>query len=339
MADAAQPQKYEKNKVVFKEGEAAPNFFVLMSGKLGVFRQRKFVKSISGRGIFVGEMGSLLGSKRSATVITLEPASLLPIPGSTDKIFLHHAQIGDKLMASLRHRLSETYDQAEKLWEHVVEKIIDVIVYEASTKTAMRKTMTFGELELEKSKVKVMVVNEFHADDFEYAKIQVLVKKLDVEVEFERNMKEKFPRFKYVSLKHMKDLWKKRLPEDTTEKLRHCIDLAVGLNDLTDFLTSFGTHGDQTGAEETDMLESAIDFTKRAAILKSIAQEVLTPKEGIEKMKTINRDIDVEIEEGDRRQQKTGRVFGFGEFAKKTGIGSPYIDRLRSEFWTVCMKT
>lgn len=334
----SQPQRFEKNHVLFKEGGPATDFYVLMSGKLGVFRHRNFVRAIGGRGVFIGEMGALLGFKRSATVVVLEPATVISIPKNAEKIFIENQDIGLKLLESLRFRLSQTYDRAEKLWQKIMEQITDMIIYEASTKSSAKKSLSFGEVEAEKSAVTKTVKTELASEDFDFAKIGEFLKKLDVEDEYQRHLKEKFPRFKYVDLKKMKDLWRKRNPDIAADQYKHCVDLAVGLNEITDFITSFGTQDEETGMEEIDMLESSIGLARRSAILKSLAQQILTPKEGIEKMKKINRDIDVEIEEAGRREEKTGRIFFLSEYAKKIDIGNQFIDELRKEFWGVCVK-
>lgn len=333
-----EPRRFEKNQIVYREGDNAPDFYVLLSGKLAVFRQRHFVRSISGRGIFVGEMGSLLGFKRSATVITLEPSSLIPIPNSVDKIFNRHVEIGVKLLESLRYRLSEMYDRAEKLWSEILEDVIEIIVYEAATKTAIRKTLSLGQIEGEKNSIRQAVLRELKSEDFKFSNLNEFLKTLDIEEEFNRHIKEKYPRFRYVDLEKMKDLWKKHAPDSTSDKLKHCIDLAAGLNDLTEFITSFGTQDESTGSEEISMLESDIPLAKRIVVLKTVSQNVLTPKRGIEQMKKLNRDIDVEIEEATRQEQRNGRVYPLSDFAKKLEIGSEYIEELRREFWTSLSK-
>lgn len=336
--NASQTRQFEKNEVVFREGTDAKDIHVLMSGKLGIFRNRRFVKSVRGRGVFVGEMGNLLDSKRSATVITLEPSTLIVIPKGADKIFAEHAEIGIKLLESLRFRLSETYDRAVKLWDKILDTVTDMLVYELATKTAGKKGLTFAQTESTRMEAEKAVRVELRSENFEFTKLPDLLKRWDIEEEFNRHVKEKYPRFKIVDLNQMKDLWKKRMPEGTPEKYQRAIDLARGVSELTDFLTSFGVQDEETSSEEIDMLESTIPLERRIAMLKSISQNVLTPKVGIDKMKQINRDFDAEIDEAGRSEKRTGRSYPLLEFAKKLEIGSPYTEDLRKEYWGLCLK-
>lgn len=333
---ATQVQQLGRHQVLFKEGDEATNFYSLVSGKLAVFRQKKFVRAVSGRGIFVGEMGTLLGSKRSATMIALEPSSLIPIPKSIDKIFEIHPDIGLKLLESLRRRLSETYDQAEKVWASVLKEITELLIYEATAKTVAKKSLAVDQVEAERKLVRQFVVREIESEEFDYSKISTLLKRWDIESEYPKHLREKYPRFKYVDLKKTRDLWKKHVMDTIPDKMQHCIGLVSALNELTEFTTSFGFQDESTGMEELDMLESSIPLDRRTAFLRAIAQKVLTPKEGIEKMKRINRDIDTDVEEADRHERRTSRVFHLSGPAKKFGIETEYIDELRKEFWEVC---
>ena len=335
---APPPQKFDKNHILFREDAPAKDFYILMSGKLAVFRHRRFVRAISGRGVFVGEMGTLLGDTRSATIITLEPATLIVIPKSIDKVFLENPEIGVKLIDSIRHRLSETYDRAEKVWEKVFLELAEIMAYEVATKASVRKSLSFSEMEKERIESRKMVMTELTSERFDFSNLIQLLKRWDIEAEYKRNLKATYPMFKYVDLNKMKDLWKKRTPESPADQLPHCIDLARGLNELTDFLTSFGIHDEDTGSEEIDMLETSIPLAKRIATLKAVSQNKLTPKLGIDKMKVINRDIDTEVEEANRVESKTGRVHQLSEFARKIEIGKDFLEELRKEFWDVCMK-
>ncbi len=333
-----QPKQLPPNHILFREGDEAPDFYVLLAGKLAIFRNRQFVRAIGGAGVFVGEMGTLLGHRRSATVITLEPSTLIAIPKNVDSVFLFRPDIGEKLIESLRKRLSETYDKSEKLWTRILEEISEMIVLQAATKRAARKNLSFGEVQGEKNEVRKMVGLEFHSDHFDFSRLDEFLSRMDVKDEFRRGFQAKYPRFKYVDLSVMKDLWKKRVPDSNTDKRHHCVDLAAGLNDLTDFMTSFGSDDDEKGSEEIDLLESTIPLDKRIAMIRSVAQRVLAAKAGIEGMKRINRDIDVECEEGERRQSRTGRTHFFLDFARRMEFGQAYVDELRREFWNVCVK-
>lgn len=328
----------EKFRILMKEGDPAPNFYALLTGKVAVFRHRKFVKAISGRGAFVGEMGALLGSKRSATVITLDASTLMPIPNNVEKMFLHRPDIGMKLLENLRRRLSETYDRAVKVWEKFMDDITEIVIYEAASKSVSKKNTPLSEVEAERNSIRQIVLRELKSENFHFLKLNDFLKTMDADEEVQKHIKEKHPKFKYVDLTEMRDLWKKRIPDETPKKLAHCSELATGLDQLTNFCTSLGVQDEATGSEEIDMLESCVLLPRRITMFKSVAQNALTAKQGIDKMKMINRDIDTEVEEAERVEKRTGRIFHLTDFAKKIGIGNEYINELRNEFWNVCLK-
>ncbi len=332
-----QPENVKKHQILFHEGDETHHFYILLTGKLAVFRQKKYVRSISGRGVFVGEMGSLLGFKRSATVITLETSSLLVIPNSVEQIFVNNREIGIKLLSNLRRRLSETYDRAEKLWERIFKEIMDIVIYEATTRSVIRNNLGVDKIEAEKSTMSKAVQRDMLSPTFEFSNIRDMLGKFGIEEAYDKQIKEKYPRFKYVDLKQMKDLWKKPIPQEAVELLRHCLDLARGLNDLTEFITSYEHADEATGMEEVDMLESCIPLARRTEIFRGLARDVLTDREGIERMKRVNRDIDVDLEEADRHERRTGRIFFLTDVAKRFGVREEYLDKLRRDYWDMCL--
>lgn len=340
-ASASSPKQIqlEKSQILFREGDPANDFLVLLTGKLAVFRRKQYVRSILGRGVFVGEMGTLLGFKRSATVIALEKSSLMTIPNSVDKIFLHHHEIGDKLIENLRRRISETYDRAVKLWATIRDDVIEIVVYEVTTKKAATKRLAMDQVEAERTSVRKLVHLEMDSEKFDFGNMEEFLQKMDIQTEFHRHLNEKYPRYKYLNLDEMRALWKKRSPDDRADKLKFCIDFANGLNQLTDFLTSFGVQDEEPNPEEIEMLESSLPLPRRSAILKAAVQRILTPKLGIDKMKVTNRDVDTELEEANRSETKTGRLYLLTEFAHKLNVGPAYLDDLRKEFWNASMNS
>jgi CRP-like cAMP-binding protein len=76
---------YEKDKVIFREGQDSTDAFVIESGRIGVFKtaEGKPVRlAVLEKGAMFGEMAAVTGDKRTATTIALEQSVLVRISRS-----------------------------------------------------------------------------------------------------------------------------------------------------------------------------------------------------------------------------------------------------------------
>ncbi len=77
---------YEKDKVIFREGQDGTDAYVLESGRVGVFKtiDGKPVRlAVLEKGAMFGEMAAITGERRSATTIALEPCVVVRISKTT----------------------------------------------------------------------------------------------------------------------------------------------------------------------------------------------------------------------------------------------------------------
>ncbi len=73
------PREFQAGQVIFSENEPGDNLYYVVSGEYAVYVQGKRITELSTRDIFMGEMGFLLGNRRSATVICTKPGKLVEI--------------------------------------------------------------------------------------------------------------------------------------------------------------------------------------------------------------------------------------------------------------------
>jgi len=76
---------YEKDKIIFREGQESTDAFVIESGRIGVFKTAdgKLVRlAVLEKGAMFGEMAAVTGEKRSATTIALEQSVVVRISRS-----------------------------------------------------------------------------------------------------------------------------------------------------------------------------------------------------------------------------------------------------------------
>lgn len=108
--------KYGKSapagEVLFREGDAGDEMFVVRTGEVRVFLEAGGVeKTLAhlGPGEFVGEMSLLTGQPRSATAIVQKQSDLLVVGSRVlEEMIVHNTEIALRLIRKLARRLEAT---------------------------------------------------------------------------------------------------------------------------------------------------------------------------------------------------------------------------------------
>lgn len=112
-------KEFPKGHVLFRDGEAGKEMFVIQSGKVRIHKNVRDVDktlAILGAGEFLGEMSILNNKPRSASASIEEDARLLVIdPKTFEAMVRGNAEIAVRLIKKLAGRLQETDDQIENL--------------------------------------------------------------------------------------------------------------------------------------------------------------------------------------------------------------------------------
>ena len=101
---------YEPGAVVLKEGETGTEVYVALKGKLSVRQSRWLVLSKEvaqlGPGDLFGEIGFLVPTTRSASIVATEPCEVARI-GLTDfkELLEHHSELRARIEEMARRRL------------------------------------------------------------------------------------------------------------------------------------------------------------------------------------------------------------------------------------------
>jgi len=140
-------KKYERGDVLINEGEEGKQLFLLEKGTLDVLIHGRKVNSIDAKGShdFVGEIGAVLGTPRTATVVAATDCVVLCLP----KIELESAiktspSLGIKLIRSLCEKLlSSSSALAEFHVKHA--SILDSGNTETSLRNYMKGVLYFVE--------------------------------------------------------------------------------------------------------------------------------------------------------------------------------------------------
>jgi CRP/FNR family cyclic AMP-dependent transcriptional regulator len=98
-------RRLDVGEVLFgKGGGGHAEVAVLLEGRLRVELDDILLAQLSLPGTFVGEIGALLGTARSATVVAMEPSTVRLI-GDPEAFFATHPEIGLELARQLAGRL------------------------------------------------------------------------------------------------------------------------------------------------------------------------------------------------------------------------------------------
>lgn len=113
---------FAKNDIVTKEGDLTFDWYVLVSGRIGVFKGDLKMNEFAERGAIFGELSGLLARPRTATMKALEDSEVMVIESSIDEVIRNHPDIANKILLSLAERLAKTTDEMWAIIEDNEEK-------------------------------------------------------------------------------------------------------------------------------------------------------------------------------------------------------------------------
>ncbi len=112
VARAAKLAMVEADTVVFRQGDDADRFFILVDGGVEVERDGEVLATL-GPGAFFGESALLVRGARSATVTTIADSSLWSVSYEAfDAAMSHHLLADEVLGAEAERRIAETPQSA-----------------------------------------------------------------------------------------------------------------------------------------------------------------------------------------------------------------------------------
>jgi CRP-like cAMP-binding protein len=114
-------QEFAEKQVIASEGDIEVGWYVLLQGRVGVFKHDRNVAEFSQRGVVFGELSSILNTPRTATLIALEPTKVIHFKTSLDNIIEHYPQMTKQIIISLAERLAKTTDNLITVVEKDIE--------------------------------------------------------------------------------------------------------------------------------------------------------------------------------------------------------------------------
>jgi CRP/FNR family transcriptional regulator, cyclic AMP receptor protein len=114
-------QEYAEKQVIASEGDKEVGWYVLLKGRVGVFKHNKKVAEFSQHGVVFGELSGILNTPRTATLIALELTKVIHFKTSLDNIIEHYPKMTKQIIISLAERLAKTTDNLITVIERDIE--------------------------------------------------------------------------------------------------------------------------------------------------------------------------------------------------------------------------
>ncbi|MBN1256497.1 MAG: Crp/Fnr family transcriptional regulator [Planctomycetes bacterium] len=132
--------KVKAGTTIFEEGDKSHDLYILLTGALEVRKNDNPIACIDKADTYFGEMSTLLGLPRTATVIAAEDSTLIKIPA--DKViefFNHSPSLALKLSQILALRLHEMNTRQENIAPGRISDNDAVSLYERLVCTPARR--------------------------------------------------------------------------------------------------------------------------------------------------------------------------------------------------------
>lgn len=100
-------KRYIKGEVISKEGDKAKSLFIIVEGKVGIYKNENKIAEFDKEGTIVGEMSLILKKPRTATIKAITDTRLLEVAGDIDDIVRLYPDISQKIIKSLAERLAK----------------------------------------------------------------------------------------------------------------------------------------------------------------------------------------------------------------------------------------
>jgi len=101
-------RSYCEGDNIVEQGDESTEFFILVEGIVGIYRDDVKVAQVSEPGEYLGEMAAILNRPRSATARCESPVKCYALPiSSFETLIISNPQIATKLAQTLAKRLDK----------------------------------------------------------------------------------------------------------------------------------------------------------------------------------------------------------------------------------------
>lgn len=102
---------FRRGEIIAREGEIASEFFTLVDGHVGAFKDDLLVSEFTRKGEVFGELSAILRTPRSLTLVALQESHLMVYDKGYEDLVVKHPDFAKILLIHLAARLEETTDK------------------------------------------------------------------------------------------------------------------------------------------------------------------------------------------------------------------------------------
>ena len=135
ISELAVPRAFEPGQVVFREGDSSDTCYIVRSGRARAMREHSDGRVITlatfGPGDIFGELAMFEDERRSATVETVEPTTVVAVLGpDMRRLMAEHPEIATRLVIALGRRLRETNERLSRQSFQTVQSRVAAVLSE-----------------------------------------------------------------------------------------------------------------------------------------------------------------------------------------------------------------
>ena len=99
---------FAKMERITTEGEESKGWYMLLEGKVAVFKHDRQVAAFSERGVVLGELSYILNTPRTVSLIALEPTKAVHFDMPLDQLIAEYPDVTKTILVNLAERLAKT---------------------------------------------------------------------------------------------------------------------------------------------------------------------------------------------------------------------------------------
>lgn len=99
---------FSEGEIIAREGQPSVGWYILLSGRVGVFKRDLQIADFIKTGTIFGELSTILEKPRSATLKALTPTDVIYIESDLNQLIANHPDITRKVIINLAERLVKT---------------------------------------------------------------------------------------------------------------------------------------------------------------------------------------------------------------------------------------
>ncbi len=113
---------FTKGEIISYEGELNFDLYILVEGKIGIYKKNILIREFDKRGTIIGEMSVILKTPRTATIRAVENSTLLVLKSDLDLLIKCNPDVVKKIIRSLAERLKDITEEYYQLSEKVLRE-------------------------------------------------------------------------------------------------------------------------------------------------------------------------------------------------------------------------